>query len=194
MSCAMLVGSRILLRPWKESDRAPFAALNADPEVMQHFPSPLTRAESDAVMQRIEDHFAKHGFGMWAVERPGLDDFVGFVGLMYPSYTAHFTRPDAPCLEIGWRLARTAWGQGLASEGARLCLAYAFDTLATDEVVSLTVPGNTRSRAVMERLGMQHNPADDFEHPRVPEGHPLRTHVLYRLSRVRWQKHSAFAR
>lgn len=183
-----LIGPRILLRPWQESDRAPFAALNADPEVMRHFPSPLSRTESDAVMQRIHDHFAQHGFGMWAVELPGVADFVGFVGLMYPSYTAHFTCPEAPCLEIGWRLARSVWGQGLASEGARRSLQYAFETLAADEVVSLTVPDNIRSRAVMERLGMQHNPAEDFEHPRVPEGHPLRHHVLYRLRRVRWQK------
>jgi len=174
-----LVTPRLRLREWRDSDLAPFAALNADPEVMRYFPEPLDRAASDALVGRIRDHFARHGFGPWAVEIPGVAECAGFVGLMVPTFEAHFT----PCVEIGWRLARTAWGKGYATEAARAALDYGFNVLNLYEIVSMTVPANRPSRAVMERLGMARNPADDFDHPRLPVGHALQRHVLYRKRR-----------
>ena len=171
---------RLLLRPWRDDDHAPFAALNADPVVMEFFPSTLDRTESDAAVGRIREHFAARGFGLWAVEVPGTADFIGFVGLAVPRFEAHFT----PCVEIGWRLAREHWGRGYATEAARAAIRFGFEELALGEIVSFTVPANVRSRAVMERIGMTRSPADDFDHPALPEGHPLRRHVLYRLSRA----------
>jgi RimJ/RimL family protein N-acetyltransferase len=150
--------------------------MSSDPEVMEHFPDVLSREESDGLAERIEAHFVRHGFGPWAVEVPGVAAFIGYVGLMVPRFEAPFT----PCVEIGWRLARAYWGRGYATEAARAALAFGFDELHLDEIVSFTVPGNARSRRVMERLGMTHDPRDDFEHPSLAEGHPLRTHVLYR--------------
>lgn len=150
--------------------------MNADPRVTEFLPV-LTRAESDAVAVRIEAHLAEHGFTFWAVEILGVTPFAGFVGLVIPRFEAHFT----PCVEIGWRLAARYWGQGYATEGARAALAFGFNSLKLEEIVAITVPANRRSRQVMERLGMSHNPADDFDHPSVPEGHALRRHVLYRL-------------
>ncbi|GIU89942.1 MAG: hypothetical protein KatS3mg010_1041 [Acidimicrobiia bacterium] len=141
---------RLVLRPWRESDRVPYAALNADPEVMRYFPSTLTQAESDASVDRIVDGFARRGFGLWAVEVAGGAPFVGFVGLDEPAWEAHFT----PCVEVGWRLARAHWGKGYATEAARAAVAFGFDVLGLDEIVSFTVPANSASRAVMERLGM----------------------------------------
>lgn len=172
--------SRLRLRPFRRSDRAPFAALNADPRVMEYFPSLLTQAESDALAQRIEDHFAQHGFGLWAAELPGRADFIGFIGLTRPSFDAHFT----PCVEVGWRIAAAHWGQGLAPEGAAAALRFGWERLGLDEIVSMTATANVRSRRVMEKLGMTHDPGDDFDHPRVPEGSPLRRHVLYRIRRA----------
>ncbi len=188
MEIPSLLGPRLLLRPHCDEDFESFVALNADPEVMRHYPAPLSRQESQATFDRLRAHFATHGFGLWAVTRIGQDEPLGFVGIMRPSFTAHFTRPEQPCIELVWRLRRSAWGQGYASEGARLSAAYAFDVLGADEVVAMTVPANTRSWAVMERLGMQRNPDDDFDHPRIAEGHPLRRHVLYRLSATRWRE------
>jgi RimJ/RimL family protein N-acetyltransferase len=173
---------RLRLRQWRESDLAPFAALNADPQVMEFMPGCLTGTESDALARRSETEIARQGWGLWAAERRESGEFIGFVGLRAPSFEAHFT----PCVEIGWRLARTSWGQGLATEAARECLRFAFQSLALSEVVSFTVGPNRRSRAVMERLGMRHDAGDDFEHPRLPAGHPLRRHVLYRLGREDW--------
>jgi len=165
---------RLLLRRWTQSDCGPFAELNADARVMEHFPSVLTRAESDAAVDRIEAHFDRHGFGLWAVEVPDQAPFIGFVGLAIPSFEAHFT----PCVEVGWRLAVACWGRGYATEAARAALAFGFGSLALDEIVSMTVPENERSQRVMTRLGMTHNPADDFAHPSQPDH---RRHVLYRL-------------
>jgi ribosomal-protein-alanine N-acetyltransferase len=179
----ILTTARLRLRQWREEDLAPFAALNADPQVMEFFPKVLTRAESDAVAGRIRDHFARHGFGLWAVEAPGAADFVGFVGLAVPSFEAHFT----PCVEIGWRLGREHWGHGYATEAASAALAFGFGARALDEIVAFTVPANIASRRVMGRLGMRRLPADDFEHPAIAEGHPLRPHVLYRLRRADWK-------
>jgi RimJ/RimL family protein N-acetyltransferase len=174
----LLQGARVVLRPWRDADRAPFATMNADARVMEFFPKLLSRAESDALVDIIQEHFAARGFGMWAVEVPG-SPFVGFTGLAVPRFTAAFT----PCVEIGWRLAVEHWGKGYATEAARLALAYGFETVGLTEIVSFTTVSNLRSRAVMERLGMQRDPADDFDHPSLPDGHPLRRHVLYRLGR-----------
>jgi RimJ/RimL family protein N-acetyltransferase len=173
---------RLLLRRWRDSDRAPFAALNADPEVMEFFASPLTRRESDTVVERIEAEFERRGYGLWALEVAATGEFIGFTGITWQSFEAHFT----PAVEIGWRLPRHAWGQGFATEAARRTLAFAFEVIGLEEVVSMTATGNQRSRAVMRRLGMIRDAADDFDHPRVHETSPLRRHVLYRLSSQRW--------
>ena len=177
----MLRTPRLILRRWRPSDRAPFAALNADPVVMQHFPSTLSRTESDALADRIDAQTAARGFGLWALEVPGVVPFAGFVGLSVPAFDAPFT----PCVEIGWRLAAAHWGRGYATEAARAVVAHAWDPLGLDELVSFTTAGHVRSRAVMERLGMRRDPADDFDHPRLAPDHPLRRHVLYRLARPR---------
>lgn len=166
---------RLVLRPWQEADRAPFAALNADAEVMAHFPAPLTAPESDALIDRFRVDAARRGFGMFAVEDRASRAFVGAVGLSVPSWEAAFT----PAVEIGWRLGRAWWGQGLAEEAARDVLAWAFDALRLPRVVSFTPPANARSWGLMERLGMVR--AGTFEHPKLPEGHPLRVHLLYTL-------------
>ena len=172
----MLTTNRLLLRRWRPSDRAPFAALNADLRVMECFPSTLTTAESDAMVDRIEAHFAEKGFGLWVVEVPGVAEFIGFIGLSTPRFTAHFT----PCVEIGWRLACEHWGHGYATEGAKAALTYGFQTLKLPEIVAMTAVGNHRSRHVMEKLGMTHDSSDDFDHPLLPAGHPITPHVLYR--------------
>jgi ribosomal-protein-alanine N-acetyltransferase len=178
-STPTLSTERLILRPWREEDLPAFAALNADPRVMEFLPKCLERAESDALAEHIAAHLRRHGFGLWAVEVPGVAPFIGFVGLEAPSFEAHFT----PCLEVGWRLAFVQWGRGYATEAARRVLAHGFGPLGRAEIVSFTTRGNRRSRAVMERLSMRHDPADDFLHPTLPEGHPQRPHVLYRLDR-----------
>jgi RimJ/RimL family protein N-acetyltransferase len=182
VAAPVLETDRLVLRGWRAADRAPFAALNADPMVMEHFPSTLSRAESDALVARIESHFARHGFGLWAVEAPGAADFVGFVGLSTPRFEASFT----PCVEVGWRLAREHWGRGYAPEAARAALGFGFERAGLDEILSFTVPANAKSRRVMEKIGMRRDPADDFDHPALPAGHPLERHVLYRMSREAW--------
>jgi RimJ/RimL family protein N-acetyltransferase len=170
---------RLWLRRWLASDRPPFARLNADPRVVEFLPGPLSRSESDARVDRIEAHFQQHGFGLWAVEIPRISPFAGFIGLSIPRFEAPFT----PCIEIGWRLDAECWNRGYATEGARAALAFGFRWLQVEEIVSFTVPLNVRSRRVMEKLGMTHSARDDFDHPLLPEGHPLRRHVLYRLGR-----------
>ena len=147
---------------------------------MEHFPTTLSGEETAAAVGWVEKHFEKHGYGVWAVEVPGKAPFIGYIGLAVPSFEASFT----PCVEVGWRLARPWWGQGLATEGARAALTHGFERLNLSEIVSFTVPGNTRSRRVMEKLRMRYS--EDFEHPRIEAGHPLRRHVLYRLSRAEW--------
>jgi RimJ/RimL family protein N-acetyltransferase len=168
---------RLWLRRWLPEDREAFAGMNADPRVMEFFPGTLSRAESDARVDRFEAHFEERGFGSWAVEIPGITKFAGFIGLAVPRFDAHFT----PCVEVGWRLAAAHWNQGYATEGARAALAFGFDSLQLPEIVSFTVPANVRSRRVMEKIGMAHAPSEDFDHPLLSEGHPLRRHVLYRL-------------
>jgi RimJ/RimL family protein N-acetyltransferase len=174
----MLTTPRLVLRRWRAGDRAPFAALNADPAVMEFFPALLSEAESDALADVLDAAIAARGFGFWAVEAPGVAPFIGFVGLSVPPFAAPFT----PCVEIGWRLARPYWGRGFATEAARAALAFGFDRLGLGEIVAFTVPGNLRSRRVMERLGMTRRAEDDFDHPLLPPGHALRRHVLYRMA------------
>jgi RimJ/RimL family protein N-acetyltransferase len=170
---------RLWLRRWLPDDRGPFARMNADPRVMEFFMAPLARGESDALADRIEAHFQQHGFGLWAVEVPGVTPFAGFVGLCIPSFEAPFT----PCVEIGWRLAADHWNRGYATEGARAALEFGFRSLQLEEIVSFTTPTNVRSWRVMEKIGMTRSASDDFDHPRLPEGHPLRRHLLYRIRR-----------
>lgn len=172
-----LHSERLILRPWRDSDRDAFARMNADPQVMAHFPACLSRTESDAMIERIETHFRQHGFGLWVLERPGEVPFLGFTGLLHVAFDAPFT----PAVEIGWRLAREFWGCGYALEAARRVLQYAFETLRLDEVVAFTVPANDRSWRLMQRLGMRRDADGDFDHPRLPPGHPLRQHILYRI-------------
>jgi RimJ/RimL family protein N-acetyltransferase len=173
---------RLLLREFLDEDREPFARLNADPRVMEHFPGLLTPAESDALVDRIALRWAEDGVGLWALERRDDGSFLGFAGLARPTFEAAFT----PAVEVGWRLAVEAWGHGFATEAGGAALAFGFEERGLDEILSWTVPANVRSRAVMERLGMTRDAADDFDHPNLPVGSPLRRHVLYRLSRERW--------
>lgn len=164
---------RLVLRAWRQDDLAPFAALTGDPEVMEHFPALLTREESDRLARLFDAGIRDRGWGMWAVERRDTGEFAGYVGIQPVTFESWFT----PAVEIGWRLAKDHWGQGIATEAGTASLTYAFGTLGLDEVVAFTVPANTRSVAVMTRLGMTF--AGDFDHPRMPEGQRLRRHVLY---------------
>ena len=173
----MLETGRLLLRRWKDSDREPFAEMNADPRVMEFFPGCLSREESDRFMDRIETHFDNHGFGLFAAELKAEAKLIGFIGLYVATFQAHFT----PAVEIGWRIATPYWNRGLATEGSQKVVEFGFERLHLDNIVSFTVPENVASRRLMEKLGMTYNPADDFDHPKLPEGHRLRRHVLYRL-------------
>lgn len=170
---------RCVLRQWKDTDFAPWAAMNADPEVRRHFPSVATEEQAHGEATRGRDAIAQRGWGFWALEVPGLLPFAGFVGLNVPHYDA----PWVPAVEIGWRLPRAAWGQGLATEAAQAALDFAFARLGLGEVVAITTPANTPSRRVMERLGMVRDETGDFDHPRIEAGHPMRRHVLYRKAR-----------
>ncbi len=156
--------------------------MNADPDVMEHFPEMLDRDETAKLIERIETQFEEQGFGFWALELVLGGEMIGYTGLNVPRFEAHFT----PAVEVGWRLAKHHWGKGFASEAARAALDFGFDEAGLDEIVSFAVPANTRSIGVMERIGMTHDPADDFDHPRQPEESPLRRHVLYRMTAQRW--------
>lgn len=174
---APIVTERLLLRAWRPEDRAPFAKLNADPEVMAHFPQPLTRTESDALADRLQQHLTAQGWGVWALALRASGAFIGLTGLA----SVRADLPFAPATEIAWRLARAHWGQGLALEAARAACAHGFGVLGLPEIVAFTALPNTRSRALMQRLGMR---ADgQFDHPALRAGHPLRRHWLYRLDR-----------
>lgn len=185
---ARLRSSRLVLRAWKAADRAPFARMNASPTVMQYFAGVLSRAESDALFDRCQSHLAEHGWGLWAVEIPGVTAFAGFVGLSRARFEAAFT----PCVEIGWRLDERFWGQAYATEGALAALDYGFGHLRLPQIVSFTATANVRSRRVMERIGLAYDPAEDFDHPALPAGHALRRHVLYRKAQPRPQAGSSF--
>ncbi|MDD3483570.1 GNAT family N-acetyltransferase [Azovibrio restrictus] len=169
---------RLCLRQWRRADRTPFAVMNADPRVMEYFPATLTRTESDAIADRCQLLIEERGWGFWAAEYKATHEFIGFVGLHTPSAEL----PFSPCVEVGWRLAFSYWGKGLATEAAKEALRVGFHSLGLKEIVSFTAVGNLRSRAVMERLGMRGD--GTFEHPHVPENTGLRQHFLYRLSRA----------
>ena len=174
---------RLLLRQWREDDLAPFAALNTDPEVMRFFEEPLSHERSDAWARAIAAVIQDQGWGLWALERRDTGEFIGFTGLQVPRHELPFN----PCVEVGWRLARSAWGQGFATEAGRASLAHAFGPLELDEVVSMTAVTNLPSRRVMERLGMTRDEHADFDHPAVSAGHPLQRHVLYRIGAEQWR-------
>jgi RimJ/RimL family protein N-acetyltransferase len=173
---AELSTPRLVLRQWRDSDLEPFAALNADPEVMRYFPGPMSREESDAFANLVRETIERQGWGLWAVGVTGAAPYIGFVGLN----KARFDAPFTPAVEVGWRLARDHWGHGFATEAATAAIAFGFDELGLDEIVSFTATTNERSRRVMERLGMTRDPREDFDHPKVPDR--LNPHVLYRLS------------
>jgi 3-dehydroquinate dehydratase/shikimate dehydrogenase len=179
----MIKTDRLLLRSWQEEDLDPLAQLNTDPRVMEFLPTLLTREESRARLELYNQHIKDHGWGLWAVSAPGVSDFIGWIGLWPIGFEAHFT----PAVEVGWRLLPKFWGQGYATEGARASLEYGFNTLNLNEIVSITVPANLRSIRVMKKLGMHHDPKDDFNHPKFPEGHPLSRHILYRIKKSEWQ-------
>jgi RimJ/RimL family protein N-acetyltransferase len=178
----VLTTDRLLLRPWRDADREPWAEMGADPEVMTYFPALLTREESDAFVDRAMRGVDERGWGWFALEERASGAFAGVAGLAPVRFEAPFT----PAVEIGWRLARSAWGQGFATEAARASVMFAFDDLGLDEVVAIAAPANERSLAVMRRLGMTRDPADDFAHPLVAHDHPLCGCVLYRLTAARW--------
>ena len=185
MPAPVLITRRLKLRPWREEDLVPFRALNSDSHVMRYLPKKLTDDESDLMAARLRKLMEEHAFGFWAVEVADSADFIGFTGLHRPDFESRFM----PCMEIGWRLAYNHWGKGYASEAASAALSYAFGTLGQEEVVAFTVPENQRSRNVMERIGMTCSPADEFDHPNLPEGHTLRRHVLYRINHSVWRLH-----
>jgi RimJ/RimL family protein N-acetyltransferase len=170
--------ARLLLRQWRAADREPWARLNGDAHAMRFYPSVLDRAASDALADRFAARLAEQGWGLWAVELRDGAPFIGSVGLNVPTFNAHFM----PAVEVGWRLLPEHWGNGYATEAARFAVRFGFERLGLDEVVSFTTSVNEPSRRVMERLGMTHDPADDFDHPALPDW-PLRRHVLYRLRR-----------
>jgi RimJ/RimL family protein N-acetyltransferase len=180
---------RLILREWRDEDLVPFAAMGQDREVMEFFPTLLDREGSAAMIERIRTYQGSDGFSFWAVEVAGGDPFIGFAGLGRPRFTAPFT----PCVEIGWRFARDAWGKGYATEAARGALDHAFGTLELDEVVAFLVPENRRSAAVCERIGMTRDPDGDFDHPNIAPGtisvggHPIQRHALYRLTMAGWK-------
>jgi RimJ/RimL family protein N-acetyltransferase len=175
---------RLLLRLWRDDDKPPYAALNADPQVRQYLQGTITRERSDAFVDAIAEHWRRHGWGLWAVEVPGIASFVGHIGLWPADFGGR------SMVEVGWRLAREHWGRGYATEGARAALRFGFETVGLPEIVSFTVPQNVRSLRVMERIGLVRDPAGDFDHPHVDrEGYPeLVRHVLYRLSRAHWER------
>ena len=174
---------RLVLREWRDADLDPLARLNGDPAVMEHFPAPMTFEESRHLVATVRRRWHQDGVGWWALELLATGEFIGFVGLARPRFEA----PFMPAVEVGWRIAREHWGNGYAPEGARAALRYGFEELALDQIVSFTVPANVSSRRVMEKIGMQHDPTGDFEHPALEPGDRLRPHVLYRLAAVRWR-------
>ena len=175
---------RLVLGTWSDQDTEALLELSTDPEVMRHFPAPGTREQIEALVARHRANLASGRPGLYAVRVAATGTSIGFVGLATPSFEA----PFMPCVEIGWRLARHAWGQGYATEAARAVLGHGFGTLGLDEIVSFTTVANRPSIAVMQRLGMHRDPAEDFDHPSVPEGHPVRPHVLYRLTAEEWRR------
>ncbi len=173
---------RLILRPWREEDLEPFAEMNRDTRVMEYFPALLTKEESDQMGKRMGTRLKERGWGWWAVSIPDIAEFIGFIGLNSIDKET-LPVPFTPAVEIGWRIAHPFWGKGYATEGALACLKYGFEELHLKEIVSFTAVLNTRSRHVMEKIGMSHNPKDDFDHPKIPTGNVLKKHVLYRLKK-----------
>jgi ribosomal-protein-alanine N-acetyltransferase len=184
----MLATQRLLLRRWRDDDRAPFAEINADPLVMEHMQGLMSRPQSDDFVDRIEAHWNAHGWGLWAVEVPDVAPFVGYVGLWPADYVT-----GRPMVEVGWRLSSRHWGRGYATEAAQEALRFGFESVGLDEIVSFTVPQNERSWRVMERIGLVRAAEGDFDHPRVdPIAYPhLVRHIFYRLTRERWKARHA---
>ncbi|WP_420156143.1 GNAT family N-acetyltransferase [Siphonobacter sp.] len=186
MNAFSLQTPRLHLRTWQADDQEAFAAINADPEVMLHFPALLNRTESDGLMDRFINHFETHGWGRWAVEERETGKLLGFCGLAIVSFQTPFT----PAVEIGWRFARDYWGKRYAFEAAHAAMRDGFERLHLPEIVSFTVPANVRSYRLMQRLGMQ--PGENFEHPKLPVGHSLREHVLYRITRSQFEENLTY--
>ncbi|MET9271304.1 GNAT family N-acetyltransferase [Kribbella sp. NPDC003557] len=178
-----LTTDRLLLRNWRDSDREPFAAMGTDPAVMEHFPAMMTAEQSDSFVDGVRAAIDERGWGWWALEVRATGEFIGFTGLNAPTFEA----PFLPGVEIGWRLAKGAWGNGYATEAARAALAYGFGPAGFDEILSFTATTNVPSQRVMQRIGMVHDEAGDFDHPRIAEDSPLRRHVLYRIDRAQWE-------
>lgn len=178
----ILETERLILRAWHDDDLELMLDINQDPKVMEYFPSVLGLAETDLLIQKIRKHYDEHGFTLYAVERKDTHEFIGFIGLLSVGFEAKFT----PAFEIGWRLSSEHWGQGFAPEGAQAVLDYAFNELDIPEIVSFTTVGNLKSRRVMEKIGLTHNPDDDFEHPKLPDDSPLKRHVLYKLTKKQY--------
>lgn len=179
----MLKTERLLLRQWREEDLEPFAKLNADPKVREFFPGLMSREECKRTIERLSEHITRCGWGFWAVSLLKTDEFIGFIGLEEVPFQASFT----PAVEIGWRLGYEYWGKGYATEGAKAALAYGFEQLSLGQIVAFTAVQNTRSRRVMEKIGMHHRSEEDFDHPKVAQGHPLRRNVLYCLTQSEWR-------
>lgn len=179
-----IITNRLILRDWQTEDLEPFAAMNQDVRVMQYYPSTLSLAETKTYIEKITAHLKQHGFGLYACALQDTNEFIGYVGLNIPSFNAHFT----PCVEIGWRIAFQHWGKGYAPEAARAVLKIGFENFNLNKIVSFTAKQNMRSRRVMEKLGMEHNPAEDFHHPNLPPDHALSLHALYRLKKSDWIK------
>jgi len=180
---------RLVLRDWLAEDVAPFSVINQDPQVMEFFPNILSVEETRVFISKIRAHLKQHGFGLYACALRETNALIGFVGLSIPTFDSHFT----PCVEIGWRLSSSHWDQGFATEAAQTVLKIGFEQFNLKEIVSFTVPQNLRSRHVMEKLGMKHDEADDFNHPNLSLTHPLSMHVLYRLQKTDWLQKSEFS-
>ena len=181
----VLTTERLLLRTWKESDIPLMTAISSDPLVMEHFPSTQDLTATHALIDHINQHYEKFGYSAYAVEIKDTHEFIGFVGLNHPPFTIpNFIPQGLPIVEIGWRLSSQHWGKGYATEAAKAVLHYAFTELKLSEIISFTVVANTKSRHVMEKIGLHHSEADDFDHPQLDDDSPLRRHVLYRLARA----------
>jgi len=177
---------RLILRTWKQEDIDPYFRINQDPKVIEFLRGPLTLDEVNAFVSNVNNQQEKYGYTLWAVEVKQTGTFIGFIGLNYTNWESHFT----PAVEIGWRLDSKSWGQGYATEGAKAALDFAFNKMNLQEIVSFTVPDNKRSIQVMERIGLKRDLNGDFEHPKLPKDHRLLKHILYRLTREDYFRHS----
>lgn len=191
MKNIILTTKRLILRTWKSTDTPLMAAISSDPLVMEHFPAIQDMTATQALINHINQHFETFGYALYAVETKETHEFIGFVGLNHPPFDIpHFQPAELPIVEIGWRLSSKHWGKGYATEAAKAVLYYAFTELNLGEIISFTVVANSKSRRVMEKIGLHHSETDDFDHPKLEENSPLRRHVLYRLTRENYLKNS----